>query len=244
VKYAMVDGQRREAAHGLLGTCRVCNATMTPKCGRIRVAHWAHPQGLYDHSWEPETPWHRNWKGCFPEAWQESVHRASNGELHIADVKTQHGQVIEFQHSAIREEERISREAIYLPMCWMVDGLRLKWDQSQFLETLRCRDAVRIGARFALPVDKCTLLRKWADSRVLVFFDFGESILWASLPERKPKGFAILTPVYRKSFLEAMIKGEPLKGIAFKVFMPPVTRRGSLEHYMAQKNRARARIRF
>lgn len=35
----------------------------------------------------------------------------------LADVKTVHGQVLEFQHSAISEEERSSREAIYEPMC-------------------------------------------------------------------------------------------------------------------------------
>ena len=47
-------------------------------------------------------------------------HRAQNGERHLADMKTTHGQVLEFQHSAISEEERASREAIYRPMmCWV-----------------------------------------------------------------------------------------------------------------------------
>lgn len=211
MKYAMVDGQRREAAPGLQGTCPVCNAVMTPKCGRIRVTHWAHPPGVHDHRWEPETEWHRNWKGCFPKEWQEVVHRASNGELHFADVKTVHGQVIEFQHSSISEQERRSREAIYRPMCWVVDGLRLKWDGRRFVEALR--SGTRLSdSPFILvaPVEECTLLQKWGDSRVLVFFDFGAADLWVSLPER-PNGFAVLMPVPRKTFLEAMINGEPIK---------------------------------
>jgi hypothetical protein len=247
MKYAMVDGQRREAAPGLLGTCRVCNAVMTPKCGRFRVWHWAHPPGVPNHRWEPETEWHQKWKGCFPEDWQECDHRASDGELHVADVKTEHGQVIEFQHSPISEEERRSREGIYGPMCWVVDRLRLKWDGRQFSEALQCREVLSAEPLIlVVPVDGCTLLRKWADSRVRVFFDFGGPILWASLPKR-PKGFAVVMPVPRAQFLEAMIKGQSIKGIALRLSVPlviPSPRPGSFEHFLARKDRARARRRF
>lgn len=247
MKYAMVEGQRREAAPRLLGTCRVCSSVMTPKCGRIRVKHWAHPPGVYDHRWEPETEWHRNWKGCFPEDWQESVHRAGNGELHVADVKTEHGQVIEFQHSPIREEERCSREAVYRPMCWVVDGLRLKWDGRQFSEALQYREIVSVSPLIlVVPVKNCTLLRKWVDSRVRVFFDFGGPILWSSLPKRL-NGFAVLMPVSRVNFLEAMIKGQPIKEIALRLSVPlvlPSPRTGTFEHFLARKDRAQARRRF
>src|SRR5262245_37845982 len=126
MKYAIVDGQRREAMPGLLGTCRRCDAPVKPKCGRFRVWHWAHPPGSVDHQWEPETEWHRKWKGCFAVECQEIVHQASNGEIHIADVKTGYGLVIEFQHSPIREEERRLREEFYERMFWLVNGQRLK----------------------------------------------------------------------------------------------------------------------
>jgi hypothetical protein len=78
------------------------------------------------------------------------------------------------------------------------------------------------------PVEKCVLLQKWAESRVLVFFDLGEiedkgdmyrfgaPVLWASDP-RCPNGTAVLWPVYRRIFIEAVIKGEPLNGKFSKV---------------------------
>jgi len=247
MQYAMVDGQRREASPSLLGTCQVCNAVMTPKCGKIRVVHWAHPPGVHDHRWEPETEWHRQWKGCFPKEWQEFGYRASSGELHVADVKTEHGLVIEFQHSNISEQERRSREDFHKLMCWVVDGLRLKWDGRQFSEALQYREVVSFNPLIlVVPVSNCTLLRKWADSRVRVFFDFGGPILWASLP-RRPNGFAVLMPVPRDNFLEAMIKGQPIKGIALRLSVPlviPSPRPGSFEHFLARKDRARARRRF
>lgn len=235
MKYAIVEGQRREALPRLLGTCPVCEVGMRPRCGRFRVAHWAHPPGIVDHRWEPETEWHRNWKGCFPVECQEIVHRASNGERHIADVKTAHGQVIEFQNSPISEDERCSREAFYQPMYWVVNGQKQKGDRRQFYESLRRRKVLNANPlTVVVPVEKCMLLQKWADSRVLVFFDFGEieeasdvfrfgaPVLWARDP-RSPKGKAVLTPVYRKIFLESMTKGEPLKGINFsKAFGQPL----------------------
>lgn len=92
------------------------------------MAHWAHPQGSVDHWWEPETEWHRKWKERFPDDWQEVVHCSSTGERHIADVKTEHGLAIEFQHSDISEQERRSREEFYGRLYWVVNGLRLKTD--------------------------------------------------------------------------------------------------------------------
>jgi hypothetical protein len=231
MQYAIVEGQKREASPGLLGTCPLCGAVMTPKCGKFRVAHWAHPPGIVDHRWEPETEWHRNWKGCFPFECQEIVHQASSGEKHIADVKTTHGRVIEFQNSAISDEERRSREEFYRPMCWVVNGQRLKWDRRHFFEAVHGGKVLTAKPlTLVVPVDKCLLLRKWADSRVRVFFDFGDTeepgdvfrfgapVLWAAEPG-SPKGMAVLRPVRRSAFLEAMINGGPLKGIDFsKVF--------------------------
>ena len=219
MKYAMVDGQRREALPGLLGTCPICGVSMIRKCGTFRVPHWAHPPGSVDHQWEPETEWHRNWKGCFAVECQEVIHHASNGERHIADVKTQCGLVVEFQNSPISEEERRSREEFYRPMVWVVNGQRLKRDRPRFFGSLRCRIAMSTSRlTWSVPVERCVLLQKWAGSRVPVFFDFGRPVLWA-LDPRKPKGVAVLTPVYRKNFLEAVTKGEQIEGISLKVFV-------------------------
>jgi len=63
--------------------------------------------------WWEETTWHRDWKAMFPVEWQEVVHHAPNGERHIADVRTEHGFVLEFQHSPLEPVERQARESFY-----------------------------------------------------------------------------------------------------------------------------------
>jgi hypothetical protein len=139
-------------------------------------------------------------------------------------VKTPHGLVIEFQNSAIFEEERRTREETYRPMIWVVNGRRLERDRPQFFETLRLGTIRSVNPlRLSVAVGKC-MLRKWADSRVPVYFDFGESedpsdmfrfgapVLWASLPRRSNRR-ALLIPVYRENFVKAAINGARLEGI-------------------------------
>ena len=46
----------------------------------------------------------------------------NSGELHIADVKTPSGLVIEFQRSTIHPDEISAREVFYKKMVWVVDG--------------------------------------------------------------------------------------------------------------------------
>ena len=131
VKFAMIKGERLEPQPKLKGQCPGCGEQVTAKCGAQRVWHWAHKGRLAcDPWWQPETPWHRAWKNLFPLSWQEVALRApQNGELHIADVRTPHGLVMEFQHSAIDPAERIARENFYGNMVWVVDCTRLSSDR-------------------------------------------------------------------------------------------------------------------
>ena len=127
MKFAIVDGKKVEATPGARGLCPSCISEMIAKCSpeKKRVWHWAHKgKRSCDPWWENETEWHRAWKGYFPDDWQEVVHRAENGEKHIADVKTDQGWVLEFQHSYLKSEERYSREAFYRKLVWVVDGTR------------------------------------------------------------------------------------------------------------------------
>ena len=115
MKFADIECQRREAQPGLsAATCPSCGAAVIAKYGDHRVWHWAH-RGVRvcDPWWEPETEWHRAWKNEFPADWQEAVHFAQSGEKHVADVKTQSGMVLEFQHSFLKAEERAARESFY-----------------------------------------------------------------------------------------------------------------------------------
>tara|TARA_A100001015_G_scaffold146627_1_gene162545 strand:+ start:206 stop:934 length:729 start_codon:yes stop_codon:yes gene_type:complete len=129
MKFALQADQRIEATPNALGVCPCCGTEMIAKCGNRKVWHWAHKtKQTCDHWWENETQWHRDWKNSFPAEWQEVVHKADDGEKHIADVKTPDGLVIEFQHSYIRPEERVSRENFYGNMIWIVNGRRAKND--------------------------------------------------------------------------------------------------------------------
>jgi competence CoiA-like predicted nuclease len=85
--------------------------------------HWAHAgQRDCDPWWENETSWHRGWKSLFPQEWREISHIAPDGEVHRADIKTPTGIVIEVQHSAMTDAERISRENFYGNLVWVIDG--------------------------------------------------------------------------------------------------------------------------
>lgn len=123
MQYALVDGARREAFRGGRGDCPVCGATAIAKCGPRILPHWAHAARRdCDPWWETETDWHRAWKNLFPPECREISHVAPDGEIHRADIKTPTGIVIEFQHSAITDAERQSREAFYGNLVWVIDG--------------------------------------------------------------------------------------------------------------------------
>lgn len=121
MKFALVEGRRQEAQPNLSGKCPICEQPMVAKCGELRSSHWAHRSTLLcDPWWENETEWHRSWKDQFPVDWQEFVYRAATGEKHVADVRTDHEWVIEFQHSHIKPEERRSRDIFYRKLVWVI----------------------------------------------------------------------------------------------------------------------------
>lgn len=186
MKYALVNNQLQEAQPGLLGKCPCCESPTISKCGTIKIPHWAHKGKLMcDPWWENETEWHRAWKNCFPKEWQEIIHIAENGEKHIADVKTDLGLVIEFQNSPIKLEERTSREKFYKNMLWIVNGNRRLRDKDKFIDTLKDHamqlDEKVLALRLVGYYAESALLRDWVGSKIPVFFDFGEKILWGLL---------------------------------------------------------------
>lgn len=211
MKFALVNGNKAEATKGAKGLCRSCGSELIAKCGPVKVNHWAHKgRRSCDRWWENETDWHRSWKNNFPIEWQEVIHTdEESGEKHIADVKTQTGWALEFQHSFLNSEERQSRNAFYPMLVWVVDGTRRKTDKKQFQQILN--ESTRLPT--SIPIvqahfpDECRLLKEWHDSNALVFFDFqGEndteqSMLWFLFP-KMPSGDAFLSPFSRVSFIE------------------------------------------
>jgi len=224
MKFATVEGFRCEAQPGLRGFCESCNAGVIAKCGSRRVWHWAHT-GVRncDPWWEPETEWHRNWKNRFPSHWQEVRQLASSGELHIADVKTEAGTVIEFQHSDISPVERASREHFYQEMVWVVDGMRLKRDLPAFHQAVGNRLPLRaLPASWALTIYDAPVFERWIGSRRPVYIDFGdfpyneitpktEPILWRLKFESGGRSVTV-TPVRLTSFIAQHLSGAELQG--------------------------------
>lgn len=177
---------------------------MIAKCGETNAWHWAH-QGrrpFCDPWWENKTEWHRSWQDQFPTAWQEVFHTSGGGERHIADVKTDQGWVIEFQHSYLKPDERRAREAFYRKLMWVVDGTRRERDRRQLLKAWE--DGVGVPARNS-PVrktfaDDCRLLGEWAGSSVPVFFDLGDAeVLWWFF--KSIKGSTFVVPYQRAQFI-------------------------------------------
>jgi competence protein CoiA len=134
MQFALVENVISEPSPGLSGSCRGCGTPTVAKCGQHNIWHWAHKSRVNcDPWWETETEWHRNWKNRFPRQWQECIHfDQETGEKHIADVKTDRGLVIEFQHSVMAPEELRSREQFYKSMVWIVDGCRGGLDLANF----------------------------------------------------------------------------------------------------------------
>jgi competence protein CoiA len=218
MKFALINGERQEAQPNLSGQCPVCDQAMIAKCGKVKIWHWAHKgRRTCDLWWENETEWHRAWKGKFPESWQEVIHRADNGEKHVADVRTDQGWVIEFQHSIITPEERRSRDTFYKKLVWVVDGTKRKRDGAQFLNALK--SGIPIGSNSLVRKtisDKCVILGEWVDSHSPVFFDFGgEQVLWWIL-KRTPDGSAYVAPISRSDFIEIHRGGATQKARDFE----------------------------
>jgi competence protein CoiA len=124
MQYALIDGKRSEPFKGAKGVCDLCKCDVLAKCGDIKVHHWAHVRKENcDNWWEEETLWHRNWKNIFPEEFREFLLSDDlTGEKHRADIHTDSGVTIEFQHSSLSVQEFEARCNFYKKLIWVVDG--------------------------------------------------------------------------------------------------------------------------
>lgn len=181
MKLASLDGKRVEPSKGTNATCPHCEQPVTAKCGKIRVHHWAHKSNRHcDSWWEPETEWHRKWKNEFPFEWQEIGRRDERGELHIADVLTDTGLVLEFQHSPISRDEVEARNAFHQNICWVVNAGRLESSLTQFSDALAYGRKLRSsnGTVVQIWLRRSRLLRHWSGLSAPIVLDFGFDQLW------------------------------------------------------------------
>ena len=185
---AEVDGKRCKATKNTKGICPYCKSEVIAKCGEQKIAHWAHKSCQVCDNWhDKETEWHLMWKNYFPVSWQEIIkYDEITGEKHIADVCTEKGFILEFQHSAINPEERKSRENFYKNMNWVVDGTRLKNDFKRFVKIIDNINIARVRFPITIPNQNNRQVgniievnypeeifpKKWLNSTVPVVFDF------------------------------------------------------------------------
>ena len=115
---------------------------------------------------------------------------------------------VEFQHSPISLSERISREEIYRRMFWIVDGTRRQNDWTQFTRNWQYSDpSPENSLKRLVGKGRCALLRDWEDSKVPVFFDFGQSMIWSLAPVRA--GWRLIVGLTsRNSLVAAIQQGE------------------------------------
>ncbi|MEJ6979416.1 competence protein CoiA family protein [Pedobacter sp. P351] len=134
MEFAYVNGVRRLPMKGTIGICSGCGGEMISKCGQITVHHWAHRSKIEcDLWWESETPWHRDWKDCFPEDFREVVlYNDSKTEFHRADIHTSNGVTIEFQNSPLSIPEVEKREVFYEKLIWVLNAKKFKGFHTSF----------------------------------------------------------------------------------------------------------------
>tara|TARA_R110000782_G_scaffold3002_3_gene11079 strand:+ start:9293 stop:10126 length:834 start_codon:yes stop_codon:yes gene_type:complete len=226
MEFSIVEGRRRTAKRGLRGTCPLCGEETISKCGKIRIHHWAHKRGGNCDPWgEPETDWHREWKRNFPEHCREVTVTSEDGEKHRADVKTDCGRVIEFQHSPISFEAREAREAFYESMAWVINGLRIEREIKRFdFQLIHARVLQNSPLKLRIPIGKCVLIRTWSYSKVGVYIDFGDTLfsdirfnfsipaLWRLFPGDQESHVEI-APVWQAEFIDAALNGGSVNGI-------------------------------
>ena len=208
MRFALFNGERAEAFPKARGVCRVCQGEVVAKCGKYKVWHWSHKSLTdCDQWWESETEWHRSWKDRFPKEWQEIVLRDElTNEKHIADVRTQHGVVVEFQRSSIDPLEVKARENFYKRMVWVIDGVKNDFDRINF-GLFRAKPNPNGFASFEW-YSRSKLFHRW-HTNTPVFIDFGQDGGFWRICRFDPvtkRGVALL--VDRDMFSAALVKGE------------------------------------
>ena len=179
MKYAVLNGERIEPQKGIKNAiCPICGEYVVPKCGKIKIHHWAHTSNTNcDPWWKSETEWHRKWKDNFPKECQEVImHDNKTGDKHVADVKTKTDIVLEFQHSPMNIEEQQSREQFYKNMVWIVDARKYYHKFKQYIKLLnhcKCNNSCYYIKKDSFETKNFCFPKRWLNSSVPVIFDFG-----------------------------------------------------------------------
>lgn len=186
--WAIVDNEKVEPAPKKKGRCPLCQGKVFPRCGDIRVWHWAHYKGENCDTWyEPETYWHLFWKKIFGKENAEIVIK-KNDIWHTADIVTKENVVIKLKSSTIQKPEISEHEDFYGErMIWLINGI-------DFRESFFIRDYDKTYGEWGSKHDMTTNKtgkkrfywgyprRSWENVRRPVFIDFRtEYLFWVKI---------------------------------------------------------------
>lgn len=120
---ALKDDELTKATPRSYAICPHCEEDVIPRCGSIRIWHWAHKAGECIYNAEPETDWHLEWKDRALKLGLEIERDVLREGIHIADIYDHRtNTVIEVQHSPISEDDILDR-CIY----YSINDINIEW---------------------------------------------------------------------------------------------------------------------
>jgi competence CoiA-like predicted nuclease len=106
---------------GVKAFCPMCNQQLIPKCGKIKIHHFAH-KGNHDCDpwYEPMSEWHLTWQQLARPFVEIIIER--EGIKHRADIGFPSGLIIEIQNSKLSHAQKSERENFYKNMFWILNA--------------------------------------------------------------------------------------------------------------------------
>lgn len=122
--FASKDGELVRATPRIFGAiCPHCKKDVIPRCGSIKIWHWAHKADECIYNKEPETQWHLEWKYRALKLGLEIEKDVLGERKHIADIyNPKTNKVIEIQHSPISIDDIRDRCTYY-----SINDINLEW---------------------------------------------------------------------------------------------------------------------
>lgn len=211
--YAIVGGVRTKPEKGLSGLCPQCRTEVISKCGEVMAHHWAHKTLRECDTWaEGETQWHIDWKSRFEPKFLEVTIRKGD-KVHRADVKFDHGLVLEIQNSPIKVNEIKKRNYFYQNIAWIINGQRLSRDLDIMNDLIKSKESIR--EPISISSKNLGFKKTWSQIEKPVLIDFGDFtgikesyiFLYLSVGDEE-----YLYPIIKNNFIESCKESGRLEG--------------------------------
>ena len=218
MKYAIFNNQFVTASRSRTGAiCPLCKAAVIPKCGEIRVHHWAHKKRHLCDSWrEVDSHWRHRWLERFDDCEIESIIESEN-EKHFVDVMTRNGAMILLRRKQLSKEDMLNMEKFFRSLVWIVDVNKQKTLFNGFQKALDEAKLCHLFRNAYSASFDCWGCWKW--SRVPVVFDFSgqghpslKDFLWCLIPCESQvfNEKRVLLRYTKKRLIELLKRREPL----------------------------------